>query len=196
MKYFVDTEFNPRIGKAPELISLGAVDMNGREFYGENLEFDMMSLEVDPWLHENVFPHLTGPGMLEKALIDGFVDYLNEGKENKNDPLEIYFWVGTYDWFIIWDLFTKYRIWDYKGSANIPARHYKELKHLQEWFAPKLDFLDIKTPGAVHNALADAKWNKLVYEAVRKEVDFTAQRLDPETGPHGGQTYSTVGLDI
>jgi len=196
VKYFVDTEFNPRQGKAPELISLGAVDENDREFYGENLDFNLGGEEVEPWLFDNVFPHLTGPGYTEKKLIDDFIDYLNEGRENKKDPMEIYFWVGAYDWFIVWDLFTKHQVWKYKGANQIPGRHFRELKHLQEWLAPNLDVLDIETPGNVHNALDDSKWNKLVYEAIKKEVDFTAQRLDPEVGPHGGQTYSTVGLDI
>lgn len=163
MKYFVDTEFEPNVGEAPKLISIGAVDENGKEFYGENGDYDLTREGIDPWLHANVFPHLSGPVYEEKMLLDKFLDFVGDSKE-------IYFWVGTYDWFILWDLFTKYQVWNYRGKENIPMRHYRELKHLQEWFAPNLEFP--VNDGALHNALADARWNKMVYDAVQKKVEY------------------------
>jgi hypothetical protein len=156
MKIFIDTEFEPQVGQAPKLISIGAVMANGTEFYGENGDYDLTRPDIDPWLHENVFPHLSGPVYSEKLLLDKFLDFVGSNEE-------LYFWVGTYDWFMLWDLFTKYQVWDYRGAKRIPQRYYRDLKHLWNWMCPEYDLPDNDT-GAVHNALADAKWNKKVYD--------------------------------
>lgn len=62
MKYFFDTEFHERI-KSPffgkkhhlmELISIGIVDQDGREYYAISCDFDLKAAWKNEWLRENV----------------------------------------------------------------------------------------------------------------------------------------------
>lgn len=55
MRYFLDTEFIED-GHCVDLLSVGIVAEDGREFYAENQECDL-SLAND-WVKENVIPHL------------------------------------------------------------------------------------------------------------------------------------------
>ena len=62
MRYFFDTEFLETSGSGQsriQLISIGMVAEDGRELYLENSQFDWEQ-EMDPWLRENVKPHLLG----------------------------------------------------------------------------------------------------------------------------------------
>jgi len=60
MKYWIDTEF---IAKpfAIDLVSIGLVAEDGREFYAESSEVDWS--KASPWTLENVRPQLEGKGV-------------------------------------------------------------------------------------------------------------------------------------
>ena len=60
MKYWIDTEF---IAKpfTIDLVSIGLVAEDGREFYAESSEVDWS--KASPCMLENVRPHLEGKGM-------------------------------------------------------------------------------------------------------------------------------------
>ena len=60
MKYWIDTEF---IAKpfTIDLVSIGLVAEDGREFYAESSELDWS--KASPWMLENVRPQLEGKGM-------------------------------------------------------------------------------------------------------------------------------------
>jgi hypothetical protein len=60
MKYWLDTEFIARPFTI-DLISIGLVAKNGREFYAESNETDWS--KASPWTPENVRPQLDGKGM-------------------------------------------------------------------------------------------------------------------------------------
>jgi hypothetical protein len=60
MKYWLDTEFIARPFTI-DLISIGVVAENGREFYAESNETDWS--KASPWTLENVRPQLKGEGM-------------------------------------------------------------------------------------------------------------------------------------
>lgn len=55
-RYFLDTEFHEEPGSI-ELISIGIVSEDGREFYAESSEYD--EGRAFPWLRDNVLPHLS-----------------------------------------------------------------------------------------------------------------------------------------
>lgn len=57
MKIFFDTEFIDD-GESIELISIGMVSEDGRQFYAENRECDLS--KACKWVVENVFPSLQG----------------------------------------------------------------------------------------------------------------------------------------
>jgi 3' exoribonuclease, RNase T-like len=60
MKYWLDTEFIARPFTV-DLISIGLVAEDGREFYAESSEVDWT--KANAWTRENVRPQLDGRGM-------------------------------------------------------------------------------------------------------------------------------------
>ncbi|WP_394825042.1 3'-5' exoribonuclease domain-containing protein [Pendulispora albinea] len=57
MKIFYDTEFHEN-GKTIDLISIGLVAEDGREYYAVSSEFDWQRAANDRWLAANVLSHL------------------------------------------------------------------------------------------------------------------------------------------
>jgi hypothetical protein len=55
----LDTEFTGLNQAKPDLISIGLVDENGREFYAE-LPESHWTVQCNEWVHFNVLPHLWG----------------------------------------------------------------------------------------------------------------------------------------
>jgi hypothetical protein len=60
VKYWIDTEFIAR-PYSIDLISIGLVAEDGREFYAESSEVDWS--KANPWTLENVRPQLDGKGI-------------------------------------------------------------------------------------------------------------------------------------
>lgn len=58
MRYFYDTEFIDN-GRIIDLISIGVVAEDGREFYAVSTEFDPES--AGRWVRHNVLPKLPSP---------------------------------------------------------------------------------------------------------------------------------------
>jgi len=165
MKFFFDTEFEPYPDKAPELITLGIVTETGAEFYGENLDYDITT--ANPWLMENVIPHLTGPGYAEHTLFQKMMGFVKG--QAAGDPIRFCMWVGTYDWFILQQMMKKYKEW-----PPYWPWHFTEIKYLHEQFFPMLDTQKIPNNGGpIHHALNDCWWNKNVFDAIQKKVGPT-----------------------
>lgn len=57
VKYFYDTEFIED-GRTIDLISIGIVADDGREFYSVSSEFSLAKLHANKWLVDNVLPYL------------------------------------------------------------------------------------------------------------------------------------------
>ncbi len=57
MKYFYDTEFHED-GSTIDLISIGIVAEDGREYYAVNSDMDRDRIAKNDWLCQNVVPHL------------------------------------------------------------------------------------------------------------------------------------------
>lgn len=57
MKYWYDTEFIDD-GRTIDLVSIGIVAQDGREFYAVSNDFDLTKLCAHPWLLQNVAPSL------------------------------------------------------------------------------------------------------------------------------------------
>jgi 3'-5' exoribonuclease Rv2179c-like domain len=55
MKYYIDSEFIDN-GKTIDLISIGIVNSDGREYYAQSCEFNPKM--ASEWVKENVFQHL------------------------------------------------------------------------------------------------------------------------------------------
>jgi hypothetical protein len=63
MKFFYDTEFHEdEDGSTIDLISIGIVAEDGREFYAVNLDADWSRIHAHTWLEANVVPLLPSYG--------------------------------------------------------------------------------------------------------------------------------------
>jgi 3' exoribonuclease, RNase T-like len=74
MKYWIDTEFIER-PYAIDLISVGLVAADGREFYAESSEVDWT--KANAWTLQTVRPQLDGSGMAREEIgyaVRRFVD--------------------------------------------------------------------------------------------------------------------------
>lgn len=80
MRYYLDCEFN---GFGGELISMALVGDRDDEFY-EIIEIDS---EYEPWVAENVVPHLDKPAVFADEFRQKLFDFLRSGDE---PPVEIF----------------------------------------------------------------------------------------------------------
>jgi 3' exoribonuclease, RNase T-like len=110
MKYWIDTEFIARPFTI-DLISIGVVAENGREFYAESNETDWS--KASPWTLENVRPQLDGKGM-SREYIGYAVRNFTDGDEH---PV---FWgyFPAYDWVAL--------VWLFGGLEELPF-HFPQL---------------------------------------------------------------------
>jgi len=143
MKYWFDTEFNEHDGII-ELISIGIISEDGREYYAENSEF--CADDVDPWIIENVVSQLTGQSKTKNEIKQDLTNFFNPA------PTEIWAWFGEYDWIVLRQIFGHMLEW----PSDWPLSHMN-LEQLR--ISKNTDNLPPQ-PKNSHHALADAKWCK------------------------------------
>lgn len=152
MKYFLDTEFiesGPR--KPIQLISIGIVAEDGREFYAVSRDFNPE--DASGWVKENVLSQIDTPWSDRMSLpviasaVDGFVGDARP---------EFWGYYADYDWVVLAQMFGT--------MMNLPERfpmYCRDIKQLcEEKGGPRLP----EQRQGEHNALADARWNKLAWE--------------------------------
>jgi hypothetical protein len=182
MRYFIDTEFNDN-GSPIDLISVGAVADNGKEWYGiiegyshfEPYRKSSTSLKerypeihsCNAWVKDNVLPNLKSHKRGDDddyaiTQIIGSDDDLRYGLTNfvGNDPYpEFWAFYGHYDWLLVtqlWGGFMKLpKNWPFTCyDINQFARHVGVHHSLPAKFTPE------------HNALVDARWTKHAFDYV------------------------------
>jgi hypothetical protein len=157
VKYFLDTEFIERPCTI-DLISIGLVCEDGREFYAESGEIDWT--KASDWVLANVRPHLTGDLSSRREIADGILDFTNGGY---GEP-EFVGYYSDYDWVVF--------CWLFGSMMDLPKGYPMYCIDLKQMAAemgnPELPAQD----GTEHHALADARWNKRAWEylAARKEL--------------------------
>lgn len=161
MKYFIDSEFLED-GATIELISLGIIAEDGREYYAEvDLAPDVYVRVVNhDWLQANVVPHLG----IEKKSLSTIRDEVRAFVTG-NSP-EFWAYCGAYDWVVLNQLFgsmvdhpTK---WPY--YCNDIAQLAMHLGVNRRSQLPALQ-------GTAHNALDDARWTKEAYEYMNRWME-------------------------
>ncbi|MDQ3328390.1 MAG: 3'-5' exoribonuclease [Chloroflexota bacterium] len=161
MRYFLDTEFIDR-GRMIDLISLGVVAEDGREFYRVSRDFDAAA--ASDWVREHVLPRLeshdSGVWMTGAAIRGGLRAFVGDD----DDPT---FWTwggGAYDWFAVIGLFG--------GGDHLPDGWPYVTNDLDQWLHQMgLTSDDPRLPehaGVPHHALADARHSALVYDFLVK----------------------------
>lgn len=156
-RYFLDTEFHEypyTIG----LISIGIVCDDGREFYAQNATLDLSI--VNNWVRENVLPGLTPYGSPEWMKANEIRRGLLTFFETDPEP-EIWGWYADYDWVIF--------CWTIAGPmVSLPPkfpRYCRDLKQFNDDLGLSKEEIALPpSPENEHNALADARWNKLVFD--------------------------------
>ena len=214
MRIFFDTEFTG-LHQNTTLISIGLVAENGREFYGEFIDYDKD--QINDWLQENVINKLIyridkliyksdekwsyTDGMYTSRLgnktyirveLENWLDSFNESIEMWSDCL-------AYDWVLFCQL--------WGGALNVPDWIYYIPFDLTTLFKikgidpdiNKEDFLgqDWVVEGSKHNALYDAKVIKGCYEKVlKREACEKDEFIDSLTERHEKDETEEMTKDL
>lgn len=120
MRIFIDLEFTG-LHQETTPISLGMIAEDGRGFYAEFTDYDRE--QIDPWISENVLPHLLGKASyrlghdvsfasgnrahIKHRIVSWFAAY---------PQVEIWGDVPTYDWVVFCELFG--------GALSLPSWVY------------------------------------------------------------------------
>lgn len=161
MRYFYDTEFIED-GETIELISIGIVSEEGREFYAVSTDFD--ATRANPWVRENVLDKLPSPNQHEwlsnEQIRDQLVDFLLYDDGNRVDNVELWAWVGAYDHVVFAQLFG-----DMAALPKSFPRYTRELKQYWEFAGrPALP----RIPKGNHDALVDARHNLQKFRVIQR----------------------------
>lgn len=170
MKLFYDTEFIEN-GKTIDLISIGVVAEDGREYYAVNADADWRRVRRHPWLMENVVPHLPkaygdARNHMPRRWLFNYADPSVKPRPTIADEVrafiqetpgaELWAWYGAYDHVALAQLWG--RMIDLPKGVPMWTNDLKqEVARLGNPTLPKQD-------SAEHNALADARWVKAAYE--------------------------------
>ncbi|GAA3963882.1 polyadenylate-specific 3'-exoribonuclease AS [Gordonia caeni] len=160
MRYFYDCEFIED-GTTIELVSIGVVAEDGREFYAVSTEFDPD--RAGPWVRANVLDKLPSPAdkswRSRRQIRDDLLAFLTAG----SGEVELWAWVGAYDHVVLCQL--------WGAMPALPRelpRFTRELR--QHWEAAGSPALPATSKDA-HSALVDARQNLLRWQAIEAAAD-------------------------
>ncbi|MBW0017374.1 MAG: polyadenylate-specific 3'-exoribonuclease AS [Mycobacterium sp.] len=150
MRYFYDTEFIED-GRTIDLISIGVVAEDGREYYAISTEFD--AERAGNWVRTNVLPKLPPPASQlwrsRRQIRDDLEEFFSVGGPGPIDPIELWAWVGAYDHVALCQLWGPM-----PGLPQAIPRFTRELRQLwEDRGSPRLP----PRPRDVHDALVDAR---------------------------------------
>lgn len=164
MRVFFDTEFTG-LRKDTTLVSIGMVDMTGRDFYAELTDYNREM--VDTWIQENVLTGLIGKPAMQYTM--GTLRSSLERWLRLYPQVELWSDCLAYDWVLFCDIFG--------GALNLPKNIYYipfDLCTLMKVNNIDPDTDREKFAGAVkkegvkgkHNALYDAYVIRACYQAI------------------------------
>lgn len=184
MKYWYDTEFLED-GKTIDLISIGIVAEDGRQYYAVNSHAPWDRIYGHDWLMENVVPYLPveydAPGVVAlvgdapevkhpKVIASEVMEFLRPNPEDYRHT-ELWAWCGAYDHVVT------YQLWgpmsDVHGTG-LPF-YTNDLKSIHDLFLTdeqREELRNLPFEGNAHNALDDARQLRDRYEYVANIVDL------------------------
>jgi hypothetical protein len=156
MRFWYDTEFLED-GRTIDLVSIGVVAEDGREYYAVSTEFD--PARAVPWVREHVLPQLppqADPEWRPRERIKAdLLDFLGP------DP-ELWAWIGPYDHLVLVQLWG-----DMTALPRHLPRYTREVKQLWEHLGrPPLP----PQPGGNHHALDDARHVKVRWDTMAERA--------------------------
>jgi len=158
VRYFYDCEFIED-GTTIDLVSIGVVDEDGREFYAVSTEFDPD--RAGQWVRENVLDKLPPPAdpawCDRRAIRERLLKFLRRGK----DRVELWAWFAAYDHVVLAQLWG-----DMPALPRELPRFTRELR--QRWEDVGKPVLP-SPPKDAHDALADARHNLARWKVIEAE---------------------------
>ena len=152
-RYFLDTEFIED-GRTIDLLSIGVVCQDGREFYAESSEADLN--KANEWVRMNVIPHLEGPSTsryMSRAQIAAELLAFVDASKSKGPEFWAYY--GDYDWVVICQLF---------GTMSDLPQYWPMFCMDVKQMAVTAGCVSTPEQDSVeHNALTDARWTRDLY---------------------------------
>lgn len=160
-RFFLDTEFLEAGHSLPvQLVSLGLVAEDGRTYYAECSDTDL-SL-ANAWVREHVVPYLKG-GAFSKTRAQIKEELLVFIGPQEHRP-EFWGYFSAYDWVVFAQIFgTMIELPKGMPMHCCDLKQWMEELHVTKQWLPKQE-------GTLHNALADAQWNKAVYDFLAKRT--------------------------
>lgn len=148
MRFFYDTEFIED-GHTIDLVSIGIVSEDGREYYAVSTDADHS--KANKWVRENVLNQLPNPSdaawKSNATIREEVFEFLTQ---DAGFP-ELWAWVGAYDHVVLAQLWG-----DMSGLPRELPRYTRELRQYWEMAGrPKLPEL----PEGNHDAIVDARHN-------------------------------------
>ena len=171
MKFFLDTEFIESGPANPiQLVSIGIVAEDGREFYAISSEYD--SSHASDWVCANVLMPLLAENPSEffslKEIAVKVLEFVwppfktdpSQMSPNQRDKMrekpEFWGYYADYDWVVFCQIFG--------AMMDLPKGFPMFCMDLKQWCVA-MGNPDLPKQGkGEHNALADARWNKIAYE--------------------------------
>lgn len=184
MKYFLDTEFiegfhlqNGRKRHHIDLISIGIVCEDGRTLHNISREYHYK--DASDWVKDNViiplyvqtvhgdsrnnwtaenFHHCYGDKVfiIKRNLISFF-------EQGQPCSIEIYGYFSDYDWVVFCSIFGT--MMDLPKTFPMYCMDLKQMME-ERGLSKEWKQQNCPDPEGEHNALVDAKWNKLLYEKI------------------------------
>lgn len=156
MKYFFDTEFIED-GRTIDLISIGIVAEDGKQFYAVSSEFD--ASKANEWVKKHVLsylecqPHIQP--MSRNEIKEGILKFVD-------DKPEFYAYYADYDWVSMCQLFGQ--------MIDLPAHFPMFCRDIKQT-ATELEFDLPKQLYNCHHAINDALWVKDSYYLMQEWVN-------------------------
>ena len=160
MKYFFDTEFIED-GKTIDLLSIGIIDENGREFYQCNQDAKLD--KASDWVIFNVYPSLGvqnyGSNWYWKEEKNTIIATKIEIRDRlihfiADDTPEFWAYYAAYDWIVLCQLF---------GSMRDLPKEWPQYCLDIKQLSYSLENPELPKNQSRHNALEDARWVRYIF---------------------------------
>jgi len=154
MRYWYDTEF-VEDGTTIDLISIGIVCEDGREYYAQSAEF-LVHGKPNEWVQANVIPHLGNEWTVRATIRDEILAFMD--REQYGKP-ELWGYFSAYDNVVF--------CWLFGTMMQLPKGFPMYTRDIKQW-CDSLGNPRLPEQGkGEHNALSDARWNKVAWEFLK-----------------------------
>jgi hypothetical protein len=186
VRFWYDCEFLED-GRTIDLISIGIVAEDGREYYAINNDVNWRRVREHPWLMDNVVPHLPqlhgdwrnihpawlfdyrAPEVKGAGVISHEVEaFIRAGGDDRADH-ELWAYYGAYDHVALCQLWG--RMIDLPGC--VPMWTHDVMQLLDRRDLRHVNLSNVVPQQNEHHALADARWNRDAYEWIKSTEDLS-----------------------